>query len=399
MLTFEEGLEKCLRTMPVMSTEEVELDDAVGRYNAESVTSDINLPPFDRSAMDGFAVRAADIGFPPVTLKVVATIRAGIPPDIEIGQGQAAHIMTGAPVPAGADTVVMIEDTSYDEAQKAVEIRKPIRKGKNICLCGEDVRKESIVLEAGERITQQAVPLLASVGAARLRVFQRPKTAIVTTGSELVSISEKPAAGKIRNSNLHTLTTQLRNLGIEAENLGAVSDDEGKTRETIQKGFGHDVLIISGGVSMGKYDIVADVLTALGAETVFHKVAVKPGKPLLLAVKDGCTIFGLPGNPVSVFVSFRMFVRPSILKMMAARDPRPEFLPARLAANVKMGERLQLLPGTVRVEGEELAAKPVEFHGSGDMAGLGRCDCLIAVPIGKGEIKAGKMVKIYLFES
>ncbi len=294
---------------------------------AEDVPSDIDIPPFPRSVMDGFALRSEDLKTPTTRLQIAGVIPAGTFPSFGIGPGQTARIMTGAPVPDGADAVQKVESTkSHDEM---VEILEPVPAGENIVPRGAEVRRGERVLKKGTTLDTAAVAVAATVGKTRLRVGARPRVAIIATGNELVSPSEQPQPGQIRNSNTFSLAAQARALGAPVTDLGVATDDKTSLTELIEKGLSHDLLILSGGVSMGLFDLVKEVLAAFNIKILFDKIALKPGKPTVFGIApNGTPVFGLPGNPVSTMVTFELFVRPALGKngglgpALAAVSPR-----------------------------------------------------------------------------
>ena len=328
MIPVEEALEIVLREAPALPFEEVALDDALSRVLAEDVASDSDLPPFDRAAMDGYALRAADVAGAPAALEVVGEVRAGQWPDLTVGPGQAVRIMTGAPVPPGADAVQQVEKTQpLDEFR--VTILSAVAEGANVAPRGSEVRAGDVVLARGRVIDPAAIAVLASAGRARVRVARRPVVALLVTGDEIVEVSATPAPGQIRNSNGPAVAAQARLAGAEVRLLGVAPDRQDAIAQALRAGLAADVLVVSGGVSAGDYDLVEPALLELGATFLFTKVAVKPGAPLVFGRRGATLVFGLPGNPVSAQVTFDLFVRPALLKMQgatrrvaAARDGR-----------------------------------------------------------------------------
>ena len=296
---------------------EVALDDALSRVLAEDVVSDLDLPPFDRAAMDGYALRASDVADAPAALEVVGEVRAGQWPDLTVGPGQAVRIMTGAPLPPGADAVQQVEKTQpLDEFR--VTIRSPVEPGANVAPRGSEVRAGDVVLARGRVIDPAAIAVLASAGKARVRVARRPVVALLVTGDEIVDVSASPAPGQIRNSNGPAVAAQARLAGATVRLLGVAPDRQEAIAEALGAGLAADVLVVSGGVSAGDYDLVEPALLGLGATFLFTKVAVKPGAPLVFGRRGETLVFGLPGNPVSAQVTFDLFVRPALLRMQGA---------------------------------------------------------------------------------
>lgn len=375
---------------------EVPLDEAVGYVLAEDVTSDVDLPPFDRSAMDGYAVRAEDVSELPAVLEVLEDVPAGSFPRMPLSPGKCTRVMTGAPVPEGTDLVV-IEEHSQPLPDGRVRILKA-GKG-NLCPRGEDVRKGEVVLRRGHPLRPPEVGLLAAVGAERVRAFRKPKVAVVATGDELVEVRRRPGPSQIRDVNTHSLLALCRSYGFEAESLGISRDDPGELRRRIRLGMdGADVVLVSAGVSVGKYDFVPDVLEGLGVRIVFHNVAMKPGKPTLFGVHPGGALFGLPGNPVSTVVAFLLFVEPVLRKMAGFEVGK--LLPLKAVLDGKLsnkGDRTALKPCRLLRDGGGWRAVPVQSHGSADIASLSRADGFVVVGEG-GSLGTGDLVDVISLE-
>ena len=385
MTTPDEALAIVLENTPRLEAVEVPLVKAVGAVLAEPVASDIDLPPFDKSAMDGYAARARDLHATPVELEVIEELPAGVAPTKEVGPGQCTKIMTGAPVPAGADMVVMVEDTEA-AGEERVRILAAHPDSRNICRCGEDIRKGRTVLEAGHAVRPSEVGLLASVGRDRVRVYRRPRVAVLGTGNELVPITETPGPGQIRDANSWSLLAACRRAGVEAERLGVAKDEEADLREKIGAGLDRDVLLVSGGVSMGEWDLVPKVFDAFGVAVHFATIRMKPGKPTVFATHGSGIIFGLPGNPVSTLVAWRLFVWPAIRKMMGHPDPAPPPIRGTLTTPVKArGNRTTFVPAHLRYEPSGWSIEPVATRGSADLVGFCRADALAILEPGTYE--------------
>jgi len=294
----------------------VPFESALGLCLAQDVRSDIDMPPFDRSAMDGYAVIAEDTVRAPIELTVIEDIAAGYMPTIKVMCGQASKIMTGAAVPEGADAVVKVEETEDLSANNRVKILRAIDRGRNISKMGEDMKVGQVVLHKGMPIRPQEIGILATVGKARVEVFPTPTVGIISTGTELVDVESKPSTAQIRNSNGYSLAAQARRLKVDIEILGIVKDTKEDISRIMHRGLQKDILILSGGVSMGEYDLVGDVMKDLNTQIYFEKVALRPGKPVIFGKKDKTLIFALPGNPVASFVTFELFIYPAIRKMM-----------------------------------------------------------------------------------
>ncbi|RMD89621.1 MAG: molybdopterin molybdenumtransferase MoeA, partial [Calditrichaeota bacterium] len=311
MIPVQQALEIILKQVPRLPVISVPIEKASGYVLAEEVYSDINMPPFNKSSMDGYALKAEDTQKTPAELQVVGFIPAGKYPDFKIQAGQAAKIMTGAPVPEGADSVQMVEKTEPIDDHR-VQILESIETGKNISWQGEIIQEGQKVLSNGTFISPAVIGVLATVGKTNLAVIKKPSVSILVTGDELVPVNQKPGPGQIRNSNGFTLYHQLLELGITAEIQEIAADNLDDLTAKIQKGLESDVLLITGGVSMGDLDLVEDVFTKLGLKIYFNKVKIKPGKPTVFARHKNAVVFGLPGNPVSAATVFEVLVKPAL---------------------------------------------------------------------------------------
>ncbi len=398
MIDYQIALEQVLGKIPSpLGTVQVPIDDARGRVLAADLRADVDLPPFNKSAMDGFAVRAADIVDLPRTLEVVMDIPAGEMPQGSIGPGQAASIMTGAPVPNGADTVVQVEWTSGFGA-KQVEIHRGASVGFNISPRGEIFQAEDVLLEAGRWLRAAEIGVIASIGGDPVTVSTRPTVAVLATGDELVSPGEKPGPGQIRNSNGPVLTAFLKGLGIEPVNLGIAPDDRQATVDAVARGLEHDCLLITGGVSAGAYDFVDDVLVELGVDIHLRKVAMKPGKPTVFGTKGNKLVFGLPGNPVSTMVTARVFVEPALRKIQGATAVGPRVVQATLSDDIKKKpDRLWFVHGQLALQ-PTLQVRPLKGRGSADLPLAARGDCLIIAPRGVDRVERGSTVDVVVWD-
>ncbi len=400
MIAVEKALSIVLSHVSPLPAEEIDFADAPGRILREDVAADTDLPPFRRSAVDGFAVRAGDTASVPARLKLVGTISAGTYPEFRIGPGETASIMTGAPVPEGADAVQMVEQSR--EEDDGIVLLSSVAAGQNVAPQGAEVRRGEVVLKSGTRLDPAAVAVAATVGRTQLSVGRRPKVSVAATGDELVHPSETPGPGQIRNSNGFSLRAQCRSVGVEALSLGVARDTEASLRELVERGLDSDVLLLSGGVSMGRFDLVEKVLEDFGIEILVDAVALKPGKPLVFGVgDDGKLVFGLPGNPVSTMVTFELFVRTAFARLEGAPDPVREILQARLLASLSnRGPRRAYLPGWLRAGDDgELVAEPIPTKGSADIVAFSKANALLIVPEDQDRLESGERVSVYPLDS
>ncbi|MCL5291958.1 MAG: molybdopterin molybdotransferase MoeA [Actinobacteria bacterium] len=377
----DEARERILSEITPLPPEEVPILDALGRTLAEEVRSDVDIPPFDNSAMDGYAVRAADVEIAtaeaPVVLEVLEDVAAGYVATNRVGEGQAIRIMTGAPLPEGADGIVMVEFT--ERTGSGVNIFKGVRKGESVRYAGEDVREGEVVLAQGKLLKPGDIGMLASTGRAAVRVFRQPRVAILSTGDELVDVGEPLAPGKIRNSNAYSLAAQALEVSAIPVILGIARDRRDDLVEKLEKGLEADILITSGGVSVGDYDLVKQVLAEQG-EMLLWKVAMKPGKPLAFGIVKGKPLFGLPGYPTSSMISFDQFVRPAILKMGGRKDLlRPEIEAILDERITKKQGRRYFLRGILERRDGELHAKLAGSQKSGALKSMTLADALLVI--------------------
>ncbi|HSF18878.1 MAG TPA: gephyrin-like molybdotransferase Glp [Vicinamibacteria bacterium] len=400
MIPVEQALRIVLDRAKPLSTEEIDFSGATGRLLREDVVSDVDMPPFPRSAVDGYAVRAQDVRQIPARLDVVGTIPAGTFPTFRVEAGQAASIMTGAPVPEGADAVQMVEHCRVDRDR--VEVLTQVDEGQNVAPLGSEVRLGDVVLKEGTRLDPAAIAVAATVGKTTLVVGRKPRVAVAATGNELVHPSQKPAPGQIRNSNGFSLLAQCAATGIEATYLGVALDTESSLDEVITKGLDADVLMLSGGVSMGRFDLVEDVLARHRVRVHVDAVALKPGKPLVFGTTDkGKLVFGLPGNPVSTMVTFELFVRPALARLEGAENPvRPLYRAKLLTELLNRGNRRAYLPGWISVDDEgQSIARPIPTRGSGDIVAFSKSNALLIVPEDRERLEAGEPVRYYALDS
>ena len=392
MLSVEEALKLVLENVRPLASRHVAIGEALGCVLAEDVVSDIDSPPHDKSIVDGYAVIAADIGQPGVELEVLEEVTAGTVPTRVVESGSATRIMTGAPIPAGADAVVMVEHTETD-ANRVRILQAPVKARQNVMRRAASLARGQVVLQAGKRLRAIELGLLSEVGRAVVSAVPRPRVKIVATGNELVDAAEAPSAGQIRNSNGPLLAGLVEQAGGQAELLGIARDEHADLRARIEAGLESDVLLLSGGVSAGVLDLVPQVLHELGVQKVFHKVNLKPGKPLWFGVKGQTLVFGLPGNPVSGLVGFELFVRPAIAALAGREPVGLAAATAQLAREHKQrGDRPTYWPGMNSEDG----VVPLPWQGSGDLRTLADANCLIYFPAGDRVIAAGGQVSVLL---
>jgi len=387
-----------LESVNKLDIETVRLEQSLGRVLAEDVRANRDLPPYDVSAMDGFAVRSADVANVPATLTIIEDIKAGDMPDKTVHAGQCARIMTGAPVPQGADAVMRVEDTQA-LSENNVQINRAVKPGNDIRRLGENMRDGEIVLTAGTEITPGVAGILATVKRARVQVYRRPRVAILSTGNELEDIDDPVDPNKIPNSNSYALMAQLQALGIEPALLGIARDDPAELAEYLQRGLRFDVLLVSGGSSVGVHDYVRPVIEALGVQMQFWRVAMKPGHPVAFGATEKCMVFGLPGNPVSSMVCFEEFVAPALRGMMGHARIYRRTIVARLTHNVKhQPGRTEFIRVTLAKEADGYAATSTGAQGSGMLLSMARADGLMAVPADSAGLAAGSAVTVQLLD-
>src|SRR5882762_1591319 len=397
MILIAEAIETVLRHTERLGVESVELSNSLGRILAEDIIADTDLPPFDRAQMDGYAVRADDVANTPARLRIVGESAAGRGWHHEMKTGEAVRIMTGAPVPKGADAVQQVELTRESDAAQLVEILNPVDAGRSIVRRASEIKMGETVLRSGEDINAAMIATLASFGYAQVKVGRRPRVAIMATGSELVDIDQKPGQDQIRDSNNYTLAAYAKLAGATVERLPLAGDDTEELKKQIAEAAARsDVLITSGGVSMGVYDFTKAALKELGAEIFFERVALRPGKPTVFARLGNTLVFGLPGNPVSVAVTFNLFARTALRAMQGAQQAGMIEETAVLARDLKGSvDRESYLPAVLRTDEKgTLLAEPLKWGGSSDFVAFARATALINVPTGVKMIEAGSPVKI-----
>jgi len=389
LLSLEEALACILERSKPLSSEIVPLERVVGRVVAEPALARADLPPFPSSAMDGFAVRGVET---PGTLPIALRVAAGSPSSGRLERGSAAAIATGGSVPEGADTIVPVEQVVEENGH--VRIAEPARADAHIRPRGGDVREGEVVLPAGVRIGPAQIGALAAAGVAEVRCFRRPRVSVLATGSELRAPGETLAPGQIFESNRATIAAVLDASGAEVDLLPVVRDDESAHRDALERALAADVLVSSGGVSMGPHDLVRRVAGELGVEEIFWGVAVKPGKPLSFGIREDTLAFGLPGNPVSALVGALVFVRPALLALQGLSDPRPRFQVGRIEIAVRRNEhRDEFIRARLAVDERGVVLQPVNGQESHMIVRAAAADALLHVPRGAGEIATGDPVR------
>jgi len=400
VLTFEDArhvVEEHASQLRPHGKELVELLESAGQVLAEPVNADRNFPPFPRATRDGYAVRAADVAQVPAELEIVGEVKAGgsLDPGFQLQTRQAVSIMTGAAAPAGADAVVMVEYTSMQGSRVAVN--RTVTTGENIVPVGAEAKRGARLLNPGLRMDHAAIAIAASVGRSRLLVYAKPQVAVLSTGDEVVDIDVPPGPYQIRNSNTFSLAAQIRAAGGEPMLLPIAPDEPERLRELITDGLEADLLLLTGGVSMGKYDLVEQVLADFKAEFFFTGAKIQPGKPVVFGRVPGSAkyFFGLPGNPVSTMVTFELFVRPIIDALSGATPQKLVFLRAQLKSEIKTKTGLKrFLPAMLSGEFEQAEVELLPWQGSGDIAATARANCYVVIPPDRESIAAGEWVAV-----
>lgn len=399
MRSVEEALKTVLDNIKVLGTERIPIQDSLGRVLGEDVYSNLFLPPWNNSAMDGYAVRWENVKNSskenPAKLNVVGDIRAGLLPDKPVGDGEAIRIMTGAPVPEGADTVIRVEDTKTDD--KIVSIFKAGRQGENIRKRGENVKKGDLVLTKGTSIGPGQLGSMAMVGKPVVTVYRRPVVTIMSTGDELADFDEDLTENKIPNSNSYAVASQVLEAGAIPHVLGIARDNKESLREKIGQGLSGDMMIVSGGVSVGDYDFVKDILKEYGIDMKFWTVGIKPGHPIAFGLVGDKPIFGLPGNPVSTMVTFEVFARPALQKMCGHTTLFRPVVDA--IAEDEFSDRpgrTHYVRSLVRYNDGKYYVKSTGSQGSGILMSMAYANCFMILPADKEKVLAGETVKVQL---
>jgi molybdopterin molybdotransferase len=405
VLSFNEALtvvQQYASRLTPSSSEFVSLLDGLRLALAEDLVADRDFPPFPRATRDGYAVRATDVVGVPSKLVCIGELRAGASVEegaVKVREGEAVEIMTGAPVPEGADAVVMIE---YTERQgKSVAVKRTVRAGENVVAAGSEAHKGDTMVDRGTRVNHAVVAIAAAIGKADVAVHRRPRVAILATGDEIVDINLPPGPNEIRNSNSYSLAAQVYEAGGEPWILPVANDDASEIEVFIRKGAEADLLLLTGGVSMGKYDLVEQVLAKLGARFFFTGVLIQPGKPLVFGELAGAKttpFFGLPGNPVSTMVTFQLFARPLLDGLAGARVGAPPFSLAQLKSGFKTKTGLtRFLPAKLGGTHEQPQVEIVKWQGSGDLMAMSRANCYIVVPPDREKFEPGENITVLSF--
>lgn len=388
MIQLDKAFETVISSAFQTGNEIIRFDDSLNRILAEDIVSDTDMPSFNKSTVDGFACRKEDINH---ELELIETIPAGKVPAKRISVDQCSKIMTGAPVPSGADYVFMVEDSKVLESGR-IKCSGSVKKD-NISKKGEDVREGKVVLMKGKQIRPQDIAVMASVGHTSVVVRKLPRVAIISSGNELVEPYIKPGQSQIRNTNAYQLLAQVLRAGGDGKYYGIARDDVKETLTIINKAIAEcDLVLITGGVSMGDFDFVPSVLDRAGVKILFSKVAVQPGKPVIFGSHPEALVFGLPGNPVSSFMQFELLVRPLISKMMGfAWQPIDVIFPMKERYSRRSSDRIALLPVVINDEGFVVT---IDYHGSAHISALPGADGIIAIPAGKQTIEKGEQVSV-----
>jgi len=388
MIEFQKAYEIVISSFKTLGVERVDFIDSIGCVLAEDIISDIDMPPFDKSAMDGYACRLADLN---LDLDVIELIPAGKAPNKTISAGECAKIMTGAMVPEGADCVIMIEETQ-EIAKNKIRFTKTITKP-NITFRAVDVKKGDTVLKSGTLLQPQHIAVLASVGAVKPSVYKKPIVGVISTGDELVEPQDQPSISQIRNSNGFQIIAQIKKMNAIPVYFGIAKDTQESTKNIIEKAIAQcDVIILSGGVSMGDFDYVPEVLKNAGVDILFDSIAVQPGKPTTFGRSGNKFFFGLPGNPVSSFNQFELLAKPLIYRIMGYEfNPLTVRLPMGVAYNRKKASRLSWIPVLISDQGTVF---PVDYHGSAHIYALSSAHGIVPIAIGQTELKKGELVDV-----
>ena len=393
MIPVKEALDIIISNATPLDTQTIPVESALTYALVNDVVADRPLPPFDRVAMDGFAVRSSDFKGDSVELKRIGEIQTGVESGLEVKPGEAAQIMTGAPCPKGADAVVKVENSEI-RGNRVKLTEAKMKPGLNIAPMGEDKAKGDLMIEAGTALSTTGIAICASVGLAQVEVYRKPNITVISTGTEIVSPDQVPLDHQIRDCNSYTIRSMCQRNHLQSRFLGIGQDDPDILGQMIREGLLSDILILSGGVSMGEYDLIPSLLAENGVHQLIYKVKVKPGKPLWFGKTDsGTFVFGLPGNPVSVQTCFRIFVEPLIKALSGYHQPRHSFLKLPLSEDTaSKTPREHYMPGKLRVRSSGTFIEPVNIRGSGDFSNFVASQGLFCFPADKNLLKAGTLM-------
>lgn len=395
MISYDEALNFILDSATdKLDPTTVPIEEALSFILAEDVTSDRPLPPFNRVAMDGFAVNSSDFTSPEVRLKLVACIAAGDDYLERLKPGEAVQIMTGAPCVEGADAVVMVEKSKKD-GDYVILTEENMAPGLNVARKGEDAPEGKVLIGAGTRLNTAGIAICASVGLTKVPVYRKPIINIISTGSEIIPPSQQPLPHQIRDCNSFSSRSLSRQLGIEARFLGIGEDNQATQSQLIKKGLESDILVLSGGVSMGDFDLIPSLLAECGVKNIFHNIKIKPGKPVWFGKSDaGTYVFGMPGNPVSVQAGFKLLIEPLILKLMGLNSPKPFFINIELGHDVTIkNPRENFIPARLETDENNTVLHQVIIRGSGDFSNVISSHGMMRFPAGTTTVTAGNKVK------
>jgi molybdopterin molybdotransferase len=388
MISFEKAFETVMSSAFATGTEAVSFSDSLNRVLAEGIISDMDIPPFNKATVDGFACRKEDIG---AELDIIETIAAGNWPEKKVGVTQCSRIMTGAVVPSGANLVFMVEDSLILPSGK-VRFTGSFSK-ENISIQGEDIKNGDPVLGPGKIIRPQDIAVMATVGSTSVVVSKMPRVAVISSGDELVEPDEKPGLSQIRNTNAYQLLAQVQRAGARGKYMGIARDDKEATYNIVRRAISEcDIVLVSGGVSMGDFDFIPSVLERAGVRILFSSVNVQPGKPTTFGIHPEAIVFGLPGNPVSSYIQFELLVRPLICKMMGYQYmPESINLPMKDQYSRKTADRQAFIPVIIL---KDRSVLPVEYHGSAHISALALADGIVSLSVGKKSIEKGEVVSV-----
>ncbi len=397
MISVEEAQGILLANLPECRFEQVPFKAAFGRILAEDIVATSDVPPFCRSGVDGYAVIAAEVANAPVELRITGESRAGGEMPGKLNPGEAMAIMTGAPVPEGANAVQLVEVCEVLEPGKRVRILKPVKANENIAPKASEAKAGTVVLKSGHRVGPAETAVLATFGYTQAKVYAKPTVALLATGDELVEVEATPQPGQIRNSNAYCLAGQLQYMGFDADYLGIAGDNLEDLRRKMLLGLEHDVLIITGGVSMGEYDFVRNVFLELGLEILFNKVAIKPGKPTVFARKGNKLVFGLPGNPISSLITFECFVRLALGRLSGMTKPELPRMKGELLADMRQSPgRTAYMPAWVTWQEDGWKVEPLSWKNSADIVGFAGANATFIFPKDQNLLRCGDIVEIML---